>query len=148
MTLNVNIKLLNPRAVAPAYAKTDDACFDLRALFDGEPVTIEPGKAHIFGTGLSFEVPSGHVFTVFSRSGHGFTYDVSLSNGTGIIDAGYRGELMVKLRNDGSAPFTVKDGDRIAQGMVLPIPRVSFTVVSELSESARGTGGLGSTGVA
>ena len=148
MNLNVNLKLIHPRALAPAYANAGDACFDLRAIIDGDPVTIAPGKAEVFSTGLVFEIPAGHVLKVYSRSGHGFKNDLRLANSTGVIDSSYRGEVMVKLRNDGEVPFTVNHGDRIAQGMVEQYPQVAFTVVGEVSETARGTGGLGSTGVA
>lgn len=148
MTLNVFIKLAHPRATEPAYANPGDACFDLRAILDDGPVTIEPGKAQVFGTGLIFEVPTGYVLKVYSRSGHGFKNDVSLSNGTGVIDSSFRGQVMVKLRNDGDAPFTVNDGDRIAQGMLEAFPHVTFKVVERLTETERGAGGLGSTGVA
>jgi dUTP pyrophosphatase len=148
MTLNINIKLAHPRASAPSYANPGDACFDLRAILDSGPVTIEPGKAEAFSTGLVFEIPLGYVLKVYSRSGHGFKNGVRLANSVGVLDAGYRGILMVKLHNDGPSAFVVNDGDRIAQGMVEAFPQVSFTVAETLSETARGAGGLGSTGVA
>ena len=83
---------------------------------------------------------------VFSRSGHGFKSGIRLGNGTGIIDSGYRDSVKVKLHNDGKEPFTVRDGDRIAQALIQPVPLVTFEVVDELAESERGLGGLGSTG--
>lgn len=88
---------------------------------------------------------------VFSRSGHGFKHDIRLANCTGIIDATFRGEVMVKLTcdapdDDASPPYKVNPGDRIAQAMIIPVERVAFTVVDELSETERGAGGLGSSG--
>lgn len=146
--LNINIKLAHSKATPPAYANPGDACFDLRAIVDDGPVSIPPGGSHVFSTGLVFEIPPRYVLKVYSRSGHGFKNDVRLANTTGILDSGYRGILMVKLRNDGDEAFTVNDGDRIAQGMVEDYPEVVFTVADQLSDTARGEGGLGSTGVA
>lgn len=146
--MQVRIKKLSPQAITPRYAKTGDACFDIHALGDIEkPITeIRPGSAAVIRTGLQFEIPYGYVMLVFSRSGHGFKNGVRLSNGTGIIDAGYRGELMVALHNDGRARFKVANGDRIAQAMIVPRPVVEFTEADELSTTERGDGGLGSTG--
>lgn len=101
----------------------------------------------VFETGLFFEVPQGKVLLVFSRSGHGFNHDIRLANCVGIIDSDYRGELKVKLTNDSTqAFFNVKRGDRIAQAMLVDSNQVQFEIVEELSETERGTGGLGSTG--
>jgi len=137
----MNILKLHPDAVAPTYAHPDDACFDLRAY------SLQPSAADtvIFGTGLAFDVPKGHVMLVFSRSGHGFNDDVRLANCVGVIDPGYSDEVLVKLRVDGDHWPDFKPGDRIAQALVLPVERQEFTVVDELPESTR-TGGFGSTG--
>jgi dUTP pyrophosphatase len=83
---------------------------------------------------------------VFSRSGHGFNYLTRLANCVGVIDSDYRGTIAVKLVNDGGPPFTIKAGDRIAQGLIVPAPRIDFEVVSELEDTVRGEGGFGSTG--
>jgi dUTP pyrophosphatase len=112
---------------------------------------VYEGAPLVCGTGLAFDIPPGHVMLVFSRSGHGFKHDIRLANCTGIIDATYRGEVMVKLTcdapdDDVSPPYKVNPGDRIAQAMVLPVARVLFTVVDELSETERGAGGFGSSG--
>lgn len=140
--MQINIKLLDERATLPAYATSGAACFDIAAL---DAATVEAGSTQDFNTGLAFEVPEGHVMMVFSRSGHGFKHDVSLSNAVGVIDSDYRGELRVKLRNDGLRPFIVAAGDRIAQALIMPVFTVGFNRVSELSDTARGTGGFGST---
>lgn len=145
--MKVRFKKLSPQAIVPTYAHNGDACFDIYALGDMEkPVDIRPGGAAAIPTGISFEVPMGYVMLVFSRSGHGFKHGVRLGNAVGVIDAGYRGELQVALHNDGRARFKVAHGDRIAQAMIIPRPVVEFVEADELTDSSRGTGGLGSTG--
>lgn len=157
--MNINIKKLHPNAQVPTYAHHGDACFDLYAAtvggYDHIGHIVYEGAPLVCGTGLAFDVPAGHVMLVFSRSGHGFKHDIRLANCTGIIDATYRGEVMVKLTCDApdesfateSLPhYKVNIGDRIAQAMIIPVERVPFDVVDELSETARGDGGLGSTG--
>lgn len=145
------VKKLHAEAMIPARATEGSACFDLHALLEedqhGEkPLVIMPGHQAIIRTGLAFEIQPGSVLLVYSRSGHGFKNGVRLSNATGVIDSDYRGEVKVALHNDGKARFTVRHGDRIAQGMFLDLPYVQLAVVDELSSTERGTGGLGSTG--
>lgn len=138
----VKIKRLCPEATVPTYATDGSGCFDLYAAdVNGNPDAPIP-------TGLVFEVPEGHVMLVFSRSGHGFKHNTRLANCVGVIDSDYRGELMVKLHRDSGSGemLTVRSGDRIAQAMVVPIPRVQFQEVAEVSSTVRGTGGFGSTG--
>lgn len=155
-TMKLKIKKLHPAAITPTYGTPGAACFDLYAatvsgmetigsnIWKDDPVTCD--------TGLSFEVPEGHVMLVFSRSGHGFKHDVRLANCTGVIDADYRGSVQVKLisdRDDESTrtpPLFVKPGDRIAQALIIPVPTVEFDVVDDLSATTRGDGGFGSTG--
>lgn len=145
LPISVKVKKLHPDARLPVYGTDGAACFDLAAL-DSNYVA-EESTARI-RTGLSFEIPEGHVMLIFSRSGHGFKNNVRLANCVGVIDADYRGEVMVKLTKDsGHALFTIEPGDRIAQAMVIPFPRVTFEEVEELSSTERGTGGFGSTGV-
>lgn len=145
--MQVRIKKLSPQAIVPTYAHNGDACFDIYALGDMEkPVDIRPDGAAVIPTGISFEVPMGYVMLVFSRSGHGFKHGVRLGNAVGVIDAGYRGELKVSLHNDGRARFKVAHGDRIAQAMIIPRPAIELEEAGDLSDSSRGTGGLGSTG--
>ena len=147
--MNLNIKLLNDQAVIPKYATTGSACFDLAT--DGN-VEYDSASNAICRTGLAFEVPENHVMLIFSRSGHGFKYDISLSNAVGVIDSDYRGEVMLKLRNDRSAEderpaIAIRPGDRVAQAMIIPAPNVDqIRVVDELSSTERGAGGFGSTG--
>lgn len=144
--LPLAVKLLNDRARLPEYATPGSACFDIFGA--GDDVTIAPGEAAVIGTGLAFEIPDGHVMLVYSRSGHGFKQGLRLANTTGIIDSDYRGELMVKLHNDSSAPQTIPGQSRCAQAMVIPVHHVAFKVADELSHTQRGTGGFGSTGTA
>lgn len=142
----LKVKRLNLKASLPDYQTRGAACFDLRTLEAGE-VGVQ---GEIFGTGLAFEVPEGHVMLIFSRSGHGFKNDVRLANCVGVIDEDYRGEVKVKLTLDGHGrrPYRVKAGDRIAQAMVMPVHQLTMLEVNQLSETERGANGLGSTGTA
>lgn len=139
----IKIKPLRPRAIAPTYATDGSGAFDLHTTGAG---TIQPGQARAFGTGLAFEVPTGYVMLMFSRSGDGFKRGVRLANAVGVIDADYRGEVLVKLHNDGEQAVEIEPGQRIAQAMVIPVPRFPIVIVDELADTARGTGGIGSTG--
>lgn len=142
--MKVKIKKLHPNAVVPQYATAGAACFDLVCVND---VMITPGREHVaLKTGLAFEIPEGYVMMVYSRSGHGFKNGIRLANGTGVIDSDYRGEVMIKMHNDGSSALLVTAGERIAQAMIVPVPQVELELVEELSDTARGSGGMGSTG--
>ena len=143
--MNVKIKKLHPLAMRPTYGSPGAACFDMYAVLD-DPIAVEPGSSRVLNTGLAFEIPEGWCMKVYSRSGHGFNYDVSLSNSVGVIDSDYRGEVKVKLRNDSDMPFVVTTGDRIAQAEIVPAWQHDFAVVVDLSETERGEGGFGSTG--
>lgn len=150
----LRVKRLRYDAILPKYATPGAACFDLHAIVDQPwPLNAVSGThqsgvspSRIFPTGLAFEVPEGHVMLVFSRSGHGFRSDVRLANCVGVIDSDYRGEVQVKLTADEGGYLTVNNGDRIAQAMVIPVPALELVEVTELSTTARGAGGLGSTG--
>lgn len=153
--MKVKIKKLHPDAIVPTYGTSGAACFDLYAIYDADMSALVPDDCKMpvefygacnFRTGLAFEVPQGHVMMVYSRSGHGFRNGVRLSNCTGIIDSDYRGELMVKLHNEGDKPFIVNKGDRIAQAMIIPVEQVQFELAEELSDTERSEGGFGSTG--
>jgi len=139
--MKLKIKKVHPDAVTPTYATSGSACFDLTAAaFDA--------ATGAWRTGLTFEIPEGHVMRIYSRSGHGFKHGVRLSNCVGIIDSDYRGEVMVKLHQDSVANgyLTVSIGDRIAQAEVGPVQQVEFEEVDELSSTDRGVGGFGSSG--
>lgn len=148
--MQVKIKMLHGGAWLPLYKTDGAACFDLKNADDSGCVRIGSDKdcepSHIFGTGLSFEIPEGYVMLVFSRSGHGFDNSARLANCVGVIDSDYRGELKIKLTADFGGYLEIDHGDRIAQAMIVPIPRVAFQPVDTLSDTARGAAGFGSTG--
>lgn len=143
--MNLNIKLARPEARVPTYATPGASAFDLHAATAGTLWVENPLEVD---TGLCVEVPPGYVLLVNSRSGHGFNYGVTLANSQGWIDSDYRGSIKVKLTMaPGPHVLRVRVGDRIAQAMLVPAPRVTFNIVESLSDTERGTGGLGSTGV-
>lgn len=146
--MQLKFKKLHPDAIAPFYASTGAACFDLHAITPHGPDILTSGVPVTFRTGLSFEIPEGHVMLVYGRSGHAFKNGVRLANCVAVIDSDYRGEVMVRLTKDVSADslLQVSAGDRIAQAMIVPIPQVELVEVSDLSETERGAGGFGSTG--
>lgn len=143
--MQVKYVTLTPTAKPPTYATDGAACMDVYADTQ-ETTTIPAGKAVTLPTGLAFEVPNGYAMLVYSRSGHGFKAGVRLSNAVGVLDSDYRGPLMVRLHNDSRKSYTVAAGERIAQIMVLPVPVLELVQVERLSDTARGAGGLGSTG--
>ena len=128
----------------PAYAHEGDAGLDMRAA---KSLQV-PAHGHTtVGTGIACEVPSGCVGLVFPRSGLACKSGVALRNCVGVIDSGYRGEIKATLTNDTDEPFVVESGDRIAQMVVMPYCPCVVERVEELSETERGDGGYGSTGV-
>lgn len=130
----------------PRFATGGAACMDLCACMD-ESITLNAGERHLVPTGIAIALPSAeYVALVFARSGLGIKKGVCLSNGVGVIDSDYRGEIGVGLVNLGDAPYTVQPGDRIAQLMVVPVVQPTLTVVETLDETERGAGGFGSTG--
>lgn len=140
--MKLKLHKLHPDAKTPTYGSEGAAAFDLYAV-DGGYMTN--GDALTLSTGLCVEVPPGQVLLVFSRSGHGFHHGVRLANSVGVIDSDYRGTVQVRLHCDGPH-WTVEPGDRVAQGLLLPIERVEFVDHEELTETKRGKRGLGSTG--
>ncbi len=130
----------------PQFATPGSAAMDLRACLDG-PVTLQAGARAVIPTGLAMALPSAdYVALVFARSGLGIKKGVCLSNGVGVIDSDYRGEIAVGLVNLSDEDYTVQPGDRIAQLMVVPVVQPTVTLADELDETGRGSGGLGSTG--
>jgi len=147
MKLNVNLKL-SRGMTAPEYATPGSAAVDLRAaLEEDEVVTIAPGARALIPTGLSISPESSdYVAVIAARSGLGIKKGVSLSNGIGVIDSDYRGEICVGLINHGEEPFEVRRGDRIAQMMFMPVVSAAFTVVDSLDETERGAAALATRG--
>ena len=127
----------------PAYAKPGDAGLDLRAA---ELARLEPGERQLVPTGLAVAIPGGHAGFVLPRSGLAMQKGVTVLNAPGLIDSGYRGELKVLLINHGSEPVTIARGERIAQLVIQRVASATLVEVERLPESARGTGGFGSTG--
>lgn len=147
--MQVKIKKLNKTAVLPKYGKPGDAGMDLVAVSKS---TDENGNI-VYGTGLAFEIPEGYVGLIFPRSSNA-KYDLMLTNHVGVVDSGYRGEVMFKFRNTPvfrtltQAPFyrDYEIGDRIGQIIIMPYPAIEFIESDELSDSERGQEGFGSTG--
>lgn len=139
----IAVRKLSPDAVLPTYAHEHDGCFDLYAI---KGAVLSGHSRSNFGTGLAFNIPPGFVMLVFSRSGMGINHGIRLSNGTGIIDAGYHKELIVSLRNDRTTHYTVMQGDRIAQAMIIPRPYVEFAEVQDFESASRGSAGIGGSG--
>lgn len=141
-----------------AYAKIDNNAIEPRKATDGaagydlcactaEPVVIEPRGRVLIGTGIAVALPADYAGFVFARSGLSVKHGVSLANGVGLIDSDYRGELRVGLINNSDSPYTVCNGDRIAQLCVVPVADAHFAQADELPETVRGAGGFGSTGM-
>lgn len=142
----LKIKKTDERAFVPKRATQGSACMDLFALLD-DPVTLDPGEHFLVHTGISIELPSSeYVALLFSRSGMGIKYGVTLSNSVGVIDSDYRGEICVGLVNHGLSPYLIRHGDRIAQLMVIKHSPLLLEIVDELGSTERGAGGFGSTG--
>ena len=132
----------------PAYSTPDSAGLDLRAKLDA-PVVLQPGKRALIPTGLHFALPRGFEAQVRPRSGLAYKHGVTVLNSPGTIDADYRGDVGVILINHGQAPFTIEDGERIAQLVLARYERVEWAVidtVEQLPDSTRGAGGFGHTG--
>lgn len=147
--MRMRIQKLHPAAQEPVYATDGSACFDIRAVIDGDPETIFLGESVTVRTGLAFEIPDGHVMLIFGRSGHAFKHGTRLANCVAVIDSDYRGEVKVKMTRDyenDTHALTISHGDRIAQAMVIPAPKIVFEVCEQLTMTDRGDGGFGSTG--
>lgn len=131
----------------PSYETAGAAGADVRANFaDRGSVTLRPGARSLVPTGLRIEIPSGHEVQIRPRSGLALKHGITLPNAPGTIDSDYRGPLGVIVMNAGDAPFVIAHGDRIAQLVVAPVVQAQFDVVESLDNTARGSGGFGSTG--
>jgi dUTP pyrophosphatase len=135
---------LDPDAVLPVAAHPGDAGLDLRA---NDEVVVAPGERVMIPTGVAVAIPDGHAGLVLPRSGLASTHGLTLANAPGLIDAGYRGEVIVAAVNlDRTEAVSIARGDRIAQLVIVAIPPVDPAWVSELPDTPRGRGGFGSTG--
>lgn len=145
MKPTIKVKKLDEKAVLPTYGSEYAAGADLYALSDGD-ITIEPGQTVLVRTGLSMEIPEGYAGLIYARSGLASKKGLAPANKVGVVDADYRGELMVALHNHSTVPQTVSGGERIAQLVITPFLSVIYEETETLSDTVRGAGGFGSTG--
>ncbi|MGA0909316.1 MAG: dUTP diphosphatase, partial [Burkholderiaceae bacterium] len=145
-TIDVRILDERLRDQLPSYATTGSAGLDLRAALT-EPLVLAPGQTELIPTGLSIYIADpGYAGLILPRSGLGHKHGIVLGNLVGLIDADYQGPLMVSAWNRGNQAFTIEPMERLAQLVVVPILQVGFNIVESFDQSARGTGGFGSTG--
>ena len=129
----------------PAYATADASGMDLRAHL-AESIALQPGQRTLVATGLHMAIPKGYEAQVRPRSGLALKHGITVLNSPGTIDADYRGEVGVILINHGTEPFEIAHGDRIAQLVIAPVTQGVWVEVESLDETARGSGGFGSSG--
>jgi dUTP pyrophosphatase len=141
----LRVKKKNEGVTLPKYETSGSAGLDIKAFIPSDMAIPPMGRVKI-PTGLFLEIPEGYEAQIRPRSGLAYKWGISILNSPGTIDSDYRGELEVILINIGSEPFTVKNGDRIAQMVISPVVRASVAEVERLSETKRGSGGFGSTG--
>ena len=144
----VHVKLLRGGAKLPSYGTAEAAGADLYAYLNGSDYVAIPPHATIkVGTGVAMAIPTGYYGGLYARSGLATKNGLAPANKVGIIDADYRGEIIVALHNDSGKPQTVRHGDRIAQLIISPVPDITYEVTAELDDTVRGEGGFGHTGV-
>lgn len=143
--MKVRIKKIDDRAVVPTYGSEYSAGADLYAILD-EGLEILPHTTSFIHTGISLEIPEGYCGLIFARSSMGAKRGLAPANKVGVIDADYRGEVMVALHNHSDIVATVEPGERVAQLAIVPFLKAEFEVSDELSDTVRGVGGFGSTG--
>lgn len=139
--MEVRVKKLHPGAIIPTYAHPTDAGMDFYALADS---TIPPQQRVVIPTGIALELPTGTVLLMWDKSG--LAANAGITTLGGVIDADYRGEIKVTLYNTTPVPYAVKAGHKIAQGLLQLVSQASLVETNNLTDSARGTGGFGSTG--
>ncbi len=142
--MKLNIKRLNEKAKIPTYGTEFSAGADLYTV---EGATVEPHKTVLLHTGLSFEIPEGYVGLIFARSGLATKRGLAPANKVGVIDSDYRGEVMVSLHNHTDEAVSVEEGERVAQIAIIPYLKAEFEVTDSLTDTERGVGGFGSTGL-
>lgn len=141
----IKIKKLNSNIIIPTKGSKDSAGNDLYASISN-PIVIEPHQTIKIGTGIAIEIPKGYFGAIFARSGLATKNGLRPSNCVGIIDSDYRGEIIVALHNDMNVPQKIQPMERIAQMIIMSYPKIVFEEVDELSNTARGGDGFGSTG--
>jgi dUTP pyrophosphatase len=144
MMVELKIKMLDAGLAVPRYQHQGDAGLDLASRVD---LTLQPGERSMVPTGIAVAIPRGYAGFVLPRSGLASRHGISLVNSPGLIDAGYRGEVIVVMINtDSHEPFQIKRGDRIAQLVLQRVSEATTVQVEELDETSRGSSGFGSTG--
>ncbi len=141
----IAVKKLDERAILPTYGSAYAAGADLYALTEGE-VVFAPGETKLIHTGLAMEIPEGYAGLIYARSGLASKRGLAPANKVGVVDADYRGEVMVALHNHSATEQKIECGERIAQLVVAPFLRAEFDEAAALSDTVRGEGGFGSTG--
>ncbi len=144
--MKAEIKIISKSGVLPTYETEGSAGADLRAYLD-EPVTLMPGERRLVPTGLFVELPVGIEAQIRARSGMAIKHGIGLVNGVGTVDSDYRGEWNVPLINFSNEPYTINNGDRIAQVVFSSYVKGEFVVTEEIDETERGAGGFGHTGI-
>ena len=147
MSEDVKIKIISKSGRIPEYATEEAAGFDLPASLNDLKIILKPGDRALIPTGIYMELPRGYEAQIRARSGLAIKNGIGLVNGIGTIDSDYRGEIKVPLINWGREDFVIEDGDRIAQVVIAKYIRASIEVSEEISDTERGAGGFGSTGV-
>ena len=142
----MKVKIKSDSGTLPFYETEGSAGMDLKAYID-EPVVLKPGQRMLVPTGLYIELPVGYEAQIRARSGLAIKKGIGLVNGIGTIDSDYRGEIKVILINWGEEDFVIENGDRIAQMVIAKYERVEWELSDDLSETERGSGGFGHTGV-
>lgn len=145
MEQRVNVKKLKEQAIVPTYGSEFAAGADLYACLEA-PVTIQPGETYLVKTGIAMEIPAGYAGLIYARSGLATKKGLAPANKVGVVDADYRGEIMVALHNHSNKEAAIEPGERIAQMVITPFLTANYTVVEELSDTVRGENGFGSTG--
>ena len=143
VVINIKIKLLNENAILPEKQHDSDAGYD---LFSIEEVILKPNAIHKVKTGIAIQIPTNYGGLVLPRSGLSSKYGISLINTPGLIDSGYRGELLIPLINHSVNEYVIKKHDRIAQLILIESPKVKIEVANDLDDSDRDSKGFGSTG--
>ncbi len=141
--LTVEVKKTHPDATIPSYGSAEAAGFDFYSVQD---YTIEPGQTILVDTGISVSFEPGYKLEVVPRSGISLKTPLRVANSPGTVDSDYRGKVCVIMQNTGKETQKIFKGERIAQGIIVPIYRAHFVEVEELDSTARGEGGFGSTG--
>lgn len=144
--MTLKFKKINPNAIIPTRGSDEAAGVDLYACID-TPTTIYPGETYTIGSGVAFEPPKGYFGAVVPRSSVGIKRNLTLPNNVGVIDNDYRGEIMLAFHNIGNQPEIVNPGERVAQLVLLPYITCPIEEIEDLTETVRGEGGIGSTGV-